>query len=234
MDSVLSQLSGSQAAALKESMQRLEVNPPTEEESTDVLDEFNRFMDFAISNNASLAVEAQSAQEATFPEFVSTGDPFEDLVALKDYQIAGAVRYETGAAIAIILAQLPDERVSAIMQMIPEGVQEDAFLRLQSSPQIAKSLLLRIVESVVAKASLLDQNAAADPTHLADEKTASLLRAMDRKTRTSMLNALENSNPEVAERVKDMLFVFDDILRFTDKSIQRLLAEVDTVELATS
>jgi len=233
-ESVMRQLPAGEASALKLTIQRFESDPPSDEEFNDVLLEFNRFMDFVLSNDANAIGLGESASDETFPKFVSTGDPFEDLLALEDYQIAGALRSESGSAIAIILTQLPDDRVSAIVQMIPEEVQEDAFLRLQSSPQIARPLLTRIVESVVAKASLLDQNAASDPTHLADEKTASLLRAMDRKTRTMMLGALENSSPEVAARVKDMLFMFEDILRFTDKSIQRLLTEVETAELATT
>lgn len=232
-NSVLSQLGSEQASSMKQVINSLDVDPPSEEDITDVLDEFNRFMEFALANSDDLLEADQTAEDAAFASFISTGDAFEDLAGLQDYQIAGALRSETGPAIAIILAQLPDERVSAVMRQIPDDVQEDAFLRLQSSPQIPRALLVRILESVVAKASLLDPSAASDPAHLADEKTASLLRAMDRKTRTSMLSALENSDPEVAERVKDMLFVFEDILRFTDKSVQRLLAEVDTSVLAT-
>ena len=189
-NSVMQQLPEGQATALKSTIQQLESDPPTDEEFNDVLVEFNRFMDFVLSNDARLASDEAPASDEAVSEFVSTGDPFEDLAALQDYQIAGALRNESGGAIAIILAQLPDERVSSIMQKVPDEVQEDAFLRLQSSPQIDRSLLSRIVESVVAKASLLDQNAASDPAHLADEKTASLLRSMDRKTRTVMLLSL--------------------------------------------
>lgn len=234
-DSVMSQLSQEQAASMKKSLERLDNNPPDDEDITEVLDEFNRFMEFALVNSTELFdTEGGEAEESNFPEFISTGDAFEDLDSLKDYQIAGALRNETGPAIAVILGLLSDERISSVMQQIPDEVQESAFLTLQAGPPIAKPLLHRIVEGVVAKASLLDQSAASDPTSLADEKTASLLRAMDRKTRTAMLSALENNEPEVAARVKDLLFVFDDILRFTDKSIQRLLGEADTAELATA
>lgn len=235
-DSVMSQLPQAQASSMQQTLQRLQLDPPDEDEVTEVLDEFNRFMEFALANSKDLIENEMhsSASVETSPTFESTGDPFEDLAGLQDYQIAGALRSETGAAIAIVLGQLADDRVSAVMPLIPENVQQDAFLRLQASPKIANPLLVRIIEAVVAKASRLDQSAASDPTHLADEKTASLLRAMDRKTRTAMLSALEENDPDVAARVKDMLFVFEDILRFTDRSIQRLLAEVDTGELATT
>jgi flagellar motor switch protein FliG len=99
---------------------------------------------------------------------------------------------------------------------------------------LPKPLLTKIIQSTVERASRLDQNAASDPDHIADEKTANLLRAMDRTTRTAMLQALENAEPETAERVKGMLFVFDDILRIADKSIQRLLAEVESSELSAA
>lgn len=234
-DSVLGQIPDAQASELRQALSELDSDPPDDELVNEVLEEFSRFTDFALANADSISAAEEknaSADEEALDDFVSTGDPFADLDNLRDYQIAGALRCETPSIIAIILGMLPDERVGSILGQLPEEVQEDSFLQLQSSPQIAKPLLKRIVERVVETASALDPSAASDPADLANEKTASLLRAMDRNTRTSMLKALENKYPEMAEQVRDMLFLFEDILRFTDKTVRKLLTEVDTSELA--
>lgn len=235
-DAVLKQISPDRASSMQTVLDRLEAAPPPDDDVSDVLEEFNRFIEFAFANSSDLSLFGGAANDESeeLTEFVSSGDPFEDLAALQDYQIAGALRYETGPTIAIVLGQLPCERVGEIIRQLPDTVRDDAFLRLQTSVQLARPLLTKIIKSTVDRASRLDQTAASDPDHVADEKTVNLLRSMDRKTRTEMLNALEQAQPEVAERVKGMLFVFTDILRLTDKSIQKLLAEVDSTELATT
>lgn len=231
-NSVLDELPPGRASSLKSVIEQLEELPPDEDEITDVLEEFNRFMEFALTGSA--GADGELDEDAALEEFVLSDDPFDDLERLHDYQIAGALRAETGATIAVVLAQLSDERVGLVISQLPEEVREDAFLRLQSGPQLPRPLLTKIVQSTVERARHLDQSAASDPDHLADEKTAGLLRAMDRKTRSEMLAVLEKSQPEVAERVKGMLFVFEDLLRLVDKSIQRLLAEVEASELAAA
>ena len=57
---------------------------------------------------------------------------------------------------------------------------------------------------------------------------------MDRTNRQVMLQTLEEADPEKAQRIKDMLYVFTDLERVSDRSIQRLLGEVDSATLATA
>ena len=229
-DSVLQHVPDSQASALNAAISRLRSNPPERRVVSDVLNEFNRFFDFALANSTSVLEQATDEEEEESPiqAFVSSGDPFKDLGRLHDYQIAGALRGETGLTVSVILRQLSEERVGEVMQHLSDEVKEDAFLRMQKSPPIPRPLLTKIVNSIVAKASQLDASAASDPEHLADEKTAGLLRAMDRKSRSTLMKALEKRDADVAERVKGLLFRFDDILRFTDKSVQNLLKQIDS------
>lgn len=232
---VLQQLPGNTATKMTSALERLEKIPPRDDEVTEVLEEFSRFMEFAISNSDSVlkATEAK-AEPVAEEEFVSSGDPALDLANLADYQIAGALRSETGATCAVVLSQLATDQVGKVMALLPADVRRTAFLQLQAKHPIPKPLLHQILQTIVASASRLDRTAASDPDHIADERTARQLRSMDRNTRTEMLKALESEQPEVAERVKGLLFVFDDLLLVTDKSIQKLLSEVETTVLATA
>lgn len=231
---VLKQMSGDSASKMSSTMLQLDRIPPSDDEVNEVLEEFNRFMEFALSNSDEvLANSDRSSQPVSeSPEFVSSGDPFEDLQNLQDYQIAGVLRNENGATSAIILSQLSTEKAGTIMALLPEAIKKVAFLRLQESPVFPPQLLDQVLKTTVERASRLDHTAASDPDNLADEKTATLLRSMDRSTRTEMFAVLEEEKPEVAERVKSLLFVFEDLLAITDKSIQKLLAEVEKSDLA--
>ncbi|MCE9558049.1 MAG: flagellar motor switch protein FliG, partial [Armatimonadetes bacterium] len=61
-----------------------------------------------------------------------------------------------------------------------------------------------------------------------------LLNRVDRSTERVILDSLAETNPELAEEVKNMMFVFEDIVNLDDRAIQAVLKEVDSRELATA
>ena len=60
-----------------------------------------------------------------------------------------------------------------------------------------------------------------------------LLNQVDRATERTILETLEEQNPELADEVRRMMFLFEDIVVLDDRSIQQVLREVDTKELAS-
>jgi len=60
----------------------------------------------------------------------------------------------------------------------------------------------------------------------------SILNRVDRSTEKTIMEALEEDDPELAEEIKKRMFVFEDIVTLDDRSIQRVLREVDSRELA--
>src|SRR6185503_11781947 len=67
-----------------------------------------------------------------------------------------------------------------------------------------------------------------------EKRMAGLLRTLDRPERLEMLAVLEESDPTLAGRLKEMLYQFEDILRMTNPSIQKLLSEIDMQTLAAA
>ncbi len=63
---------------------------------------------------------------------------------------------------------------------------------------------------------------------------AGILRSLARKERNLMMEALEQQDQETAERIRDLLYVFEDLARVTDRSLQQILGEVDTPTIAKS
>jgi flagellar motor switch protein FliG len=61
-----------------------------------------------------------------------------------------------------------------------------------------------------------------------------LLNRVDRTTERLIIDSLSESNPELAEQVKNLMFVFEDIVQLDDRAIQAVLKEVDMKELATA
>jgi flagellar motor switch protein FliG len=66
------------------------------------------------------------------------------------------------------------------------------------------------------------------------ESLAEIINRSDRTTEKAILDSLEMKDPEIAEQVRELMFVFEDIIHLDDRSIQRVLREVDTKDLALS
>ena len=63
---------------------------------------------------------------------------------------------------------------------------------------------------------------------------ANILNCSDRNTEKNVIELLEVENPSLAEEVRELMFVFEDIINLDDRAIQRILREVDTKDLALS
>jgi flagellar motor switch protein FliG len=66
------------------------------------------------------------------------------------------------------------------------------------------------------------------------ESLANILNRADRATERNVIELLEIQSPQLAEEVRELMFVFEDIITLDDRAIQRILREVDTKDLATS
>jgi flagellar motor switch protein FliG len=66
------------------------------------------------------------------------------------------------------------------------------------------------------------------------ESLANILNRADRSTERNVIELLEVHNPQLAEEVRELMFVFEDIINLDDRAIQRILREVETKDLAMS
>jgi flagellar motor switch protein FliG len=116
--------------------------------------------------------------------------------------------------------------------VLPDTVRSQAFVVFSQRPSASPGLVQRIVQTTVAKALAAD-GSAVEATG-SDRKMVELLRAMAKKTRSQMMQQIEREDPELSDRIKGLLYVFEDLLRIEDRSLQRLLAEVDSETLVTA
>ncbi len=244
---VMTSLPESTSQRVQQFLDQFQEDPLDDEELEDVLDEFIRFFRFAMQNEAAEAELAKEAKEQsnqaskpprvaeTKPEkkpFVPTGDALKDLLQLEPFQIAGALKEEKPKTIAIVLSCLPSQQAGLALQMIPENVRPAVFLTMRSPPRTPSVMLERIVRTTVAKGCVLDANAVIDPADEANQKMAELLRAMDQSQRAEMLRALETQDAQMVAEIKKLLYTFEDLKNVANRSVQKILGEIDSQSLA--
>jgi len=156
--------------------------------------------------------------------------PFEFLRNTPADQIAAFLRNEHPQTVAMVVAQLPSTALAAkVMELLEAELQADVAMRIalmgQTSPDVVKEVA-QVMERKLETVLQREWAAAGGVRSL-----AGILNAANRSTERNILEHLANENDEVANEVRSLLFVFEDILKLDDRSIQMVLREVDSKDL---
>lgn len=156
--------------------------------------------------------------------------PFEFVRKTDASQLLNFIQDEHPQTIALILSYLSPSQASTIISSLAPDKQADVAKRIaqmdRTSPDVIKE-----VEKVLERklASLVNQ----DYTIVGGvDSIVEILNTVDRGTEKHIMETLEIEEPELADEIRRKMFVFEDILSLDDKSIQRVLREVDNNELA--
>lgn len=161
--------------------------------------------------------------------------PFEFLRRADPRQVLSLLQDEHPQTIALVLAHLNSQQAAVVMSGLPDGQQGDVAHRIavmeQTSPEV-----VRAVEAVLQrKASSL--GGTGDVSTQASggvQPLVDILSRSDRATEKLILERLEAQDPELAEEVRNRMFVFEDVVNIDDRAIQLVLREIDTKELAVA
>ncbi len=147
-------------------------------------------------------------------------------------QLVNFMRKEHPQTISLLLAHMSPENAAPILSELPQEVQVDVAARIATMESVSPDTL-GLVEEV-----LLDQIKSlfgGDISEIGGVKSvAEILNSVDRAAEKNIMENLERENPDLATEIKNLMFVFEDILLLDDTSMRRVLKEVDSKELATA
>ena len=155
--------------------------------------------------------------------------PFEFVRKTDASQLINFIQDEHPQTIALILSYLSPQQAGQIIAALAPDRQADVAKRIavmdRTSPDIIKEVE-KVLESKLA--SLVNQ----DYTIIGGvDSVVEILNSVDRGTEKHIMESLEIEEPELADEIRKKMFVFEDILLLDDKSIQRVLRDVDNNDL---
>jgi flagellar motor switch protein FliG len=156
--------------------------------------------------------------------------PFDFMRHTDAQQVLSFIQGEHPQTIALILSYLVPEQAAAIMGGLPANIQWDVTRRIATMDRITPEVL-REVERVLERklSSVLGQ----DFTIAGGiEAVVDIINRVDRGTERNIMEMLEEKDPDLAEEIKRRLFVFEDVIGLDDRSLQRVLREVDIKDLS--
>ena len=174
------------------------------------------------------AVGPRKAQEILDRVASTVSSGFYMLKNVAPEQVAPFISHEHPQTIALILSQLESVQASGILAQLPERMQADVAYRIATMENITPAVLKEIEEAL--EASLRDilggNQDVGGPKVVAD-----ILNLTGSTTEKNVLDQMDAQDPEVAEAVRNLMFVFADIAKLTDRELQILLREVDQKDL---
>jgi flagellar motor switch protein FliG len=156
--------------------------------------------------------------------------PFDYIKRTDPQQLLNFIQSEHPQTIALILAHLPPENAATILGALPLEVQVDVATRIAILDRAAPDVVMeieRVLERRISAIFTQEFTAAGGVRSLAE-----VLNRADRSTEKAIMEKLEESNPTLAEEVKRLMFVFDDLIVLDNRTVQQILREVDAKDLA--
>lgn len=131
--------------------------------------------------------------------------------------------------VAVILAHLEPEKKSEVLKRLPDTLQAEVVLRMANLDHVAPELVAEI--DAVLKRELSSMSHVEQSALGGVQPVAEMLNVMDKNTESSIMSRLEEKDPLLAEEIRKLMFVFEDIVKIDDRGIQTLLKEVPNDKL---
>ncbi|MCC2679250.1 MAG: hypothetical protein K0R29_1826 [Pseudobdellovibrio sp.] len=131
--------------------------------------------------------------------------------------------------VAVILAHLEPEKKGEVLRRLPESLQAEVVLRMANLDNVDPELISEIDK--VLKNQLSSSHTVEQASLGGVQPVAEMLNVMDKNSEQSIMSRLEEKDPLLAEEIRKLMFVFEDIAKIDDRGIQILLKEVPNDKL---
>jgi flagellar motor switch protein FliG len=134
--------------------------------------------------------------------------------------------------VALILAHLPPDKKSDVLKRLPETIQGEVVLRMANMDYISPDLLEHVND--VLKQGLATMGTMETTALGGVEPVAEMFNLMDKNAEQSIMSRVEEKDPLLAEEIRKLMFVFDDLVKVDDKGLGLILKEVSNENLLKS
>lgn len=160
---------------------------------------------------------------------VGSSNTLESLELVDTRTLANFLINEHPQTIALIMAHLTTERKVDVLRRLPEGLQAEVVLRVANLDFVSPELVAQLDDVLKTELSTLGS---IDTHQLGGvEPISDMLNLMDKNSEKNVMSRVEEKDPELAEEIRKLMFVFEDVVYVDDKGIQGLLKEVDNQQL---
>ena len=143
--------------------------------------------------------------------------------------LANYLKNEYPQTVAVVLSKIRTDHASRVLSVLPENFSLEVIMRMLRMEPVQKEILDHVERTLRSEFMTNLASATRRDSH---ELMADIFNNLDRNTENRFMTALEERNREAAERIKQLMFTFDDLVRLDAGGIQALLRQVEKDQLA--
>jgi len=198
---------------------------------TEFLTSFRNEANISVSGRSFLkTVVAKSLDDETARKvFKAIGDegantPFGDLAYIPAEDLVSIIKEEHPQTIALILSYLPHEKAGEILNLLPEEIKPDIALRVVQIGQVPDDIVMELDETIKKN---LSKVGGASRKFDGVEALAGILNQVDGETEEFVLSNIEKEDGDLADLIRQKMFIFEDLLEVDDRSFREILKNID-------
>ena len=154
---------------------------------------------------------------------------WEKLSNVQEDILANYLKNEYPQTIAVVLSKISTDHASRVLAVLPEELAMDVVQRMLGLDPVQKEILEKIEATLRTEFMSTLSHTQRRDSH---EQMAEIFNSFDRQTEARFMTALEDQSLESAERIKELMFTFEDLVRLETSAIQSLIQKMDKRELA--
>ena len=143
--------------------------------------------------------------------------------------LANYLKNEYPQTVSVVLSKIKPDHASRVLSVLPENFALEVIMRMLRMEAVQKDILDHVEKTLRAEFMTNLARTARRDSH---EMMADIFNSLDRNTENRFMSALEERNRESAERIKSLMFTFDDLVRVDAAGIQMLLRQIEKDQLA--
>ncbi|WP_319584303.1 flagellar motor switch protein FliG [uncultured Pseudodesulfovibrio sp.] len=238
---VFKRMERNEIAAVSKAM--LETDSVPKEEVLAVLKEYNEALAYGaellvggpeqVKRLLTQSLDAETAKYIMDSLDLDTGPtPFQELENVSPRILAQILRNEHPQTLALILGHLHPDQAAELIQNLPAGVRAEVLMRLAKLEAVAEEMLMEVDK--VLQSQLIAMGGKEGKKVGGVNSVAEILNAVDRNTEEEVLSEIEEESTQMAEDIRNLMFVFEDVKGIDDIAIRELLKEVSNEDLTVA
>jgi flagellar motor switch protein FliG len=238
---VFKRMERNEIAAVSKAM--LETDSVPREQVLQVLKEYNEALAYGaellmggaetVKRLLTKSLDSETAKYIMDSLDLDTGPtPFQELENVSPRILAQILRNEHPQTLALILGHLHPDQAAELLQNLPAGVRAEVLMRLAKLEAVAEEMLMEVDK--VLQSQLIAMGGKEGKKVGGVPAVAEILNAVDRNTEEEVLSEIEEESTQMAEDIRNLMFVFEDIKGIDDIAIRELLKEVSNEDLTVA
>jgi flagellar motor switch protein FliG len=155
--------------------------------------------------------------------------PFRELTNVSPKILAQILRNEHPQTLALIIGHLPPEHGADLIAQLPPGVRPEVLMRLAKLESVPEDMLLEVDR--VLQSQLIAIGAKEGKKVGGVQSVAEILNAVERSIEEEVMSEIEEESSQLAEEIRQLMFVFEDILELDDRAVREVLKEISNEDL---